>query len=250
MKRVYKKAERAPVEGGYAVMLDGRAARTPAKRPLILPTAALAEAVAAEWDAQGDEVRPEAMPLTRLAATAIDHVSGRREAVVDEISAYATTDLVCHRADAPADLVAHQRASWQPLLDWVEARYGARLEVTSGVMPLAQPDGALDALRAAAAGYDDFALAALRAIAAVCGSLVIALALAEDRIDAETAWRLSQIDESHQIERWGEDSEAAGRRARTRGVPGRGAVARLDPALSGEFPLVPRVRKVISARKH
>ncbi len=216
MKRVYKKAGSAPVESGYAVMLDARDARTPAKRPLILPTAAVAEAVAAEWDAQGDQVRPDTMPLARLASAAIDRVAGRREAVVDEISAYATTDLVCHRADVPADLVAHQHESWQPLLDWVEARYGARLEVTSGVMPLAQPDGTVDALRAAVAGYDDLALVALRAIAAVCGSLVIALALAEGRIDAETAWRLSQIDESHQIERWGEDSESAGRRVRVR----------------------------------
>ncbi len=215
--RVYKQVAVAAAanDTGHGVMLDGRPARTPAKRPLVLPSAALAEAVAAEWEAQGPEARPETMPLTRLAAAAID-MAGRRAQVADEVSAYAATDMVCHRSDHPADLMARQREAWQPLLDWVEARYGARLAVTTGVMPSAQPDAALDALRAAVADYDDVALAALHALTASFGSLVIALALAEGRVDADEAWRASQIDESFQAERWGEDTEAAGRRARLR----------------------------------
>ncbi len=213
--RIYKRVAVAANDAGHGVMLDGRPARTPAKRPLVLPNTALAEAVAAEWEAQDREVRPETMPLTRLAAAAID-MAGRRAQVADEVGAYAATDLVCHRSDHPADLMARQREAGQPLLDWVAARYGARLAVTTGVMPSAQPDAALDALRAAVAEFDNVALAALHALTAALGSLVIALALAEGRIDADEAWRASQIDERFQAERWGEDAEAAGRRARLR----------------------------------
>ncbi len=216
MKRVYKRVRVAPVEGGHAVMLDGRQARGPGQRLLVLPGAAQARAVAQEWRAQTDEVRPETMPLTRLAATAAGLAGGGRERLVDEVAAYAATDLVCHRAEAPADLAARQHERWQPLLDWIAARWGARLEVTVGVIPLAQRDDACDALRAVVAGFDDLALAALHALTAASGSLVIALAVAAGRIDAKEAWSLSQLDESHQVERWGEDAEAAGRRARLR----------------------------------
>src|SRR5262245_9206484 len=138
MKRIYKEASIVPAERGFAVALDGKPIRTPAKEPLVLPTRALAEAVAAEWAAQGDEVRPQAMPLMRLSSIALDIVAKRREAVVAELAKYAETDLVCYRAAEQPALAARQQARWQPLLDWATLRYDAPFAVTSGVVPLPQ----------------------------------------------------------------------------------------------------------------
>ena len=211
MKRVYGAAGVAPAEGGHAVVLDGRPASTPARRPLVLPNAALAEAVAAEWMAQGETVEPATMPLTRLAATAIDRATGGRGRVVDEIAAYAEADLLCHRAVAPAELAARQAAGWQPLLDWLAERHGAKLAVTNGVIAADQSEAAVAALKRVVGAFDDAALAGLHALTAVSGSLVIALALSGGRIDAEAAWRLGRIDEDFQGERWGVDAEAAER---------------------------------------
>jgi chaperone required for assembly of F1-ATPase len=209
VRRFYREAGVGDAAGGHAVELDGRPVKTPARRPLVLPTAAAAEAVAAEWAAQGDAVDPATMPLTRLASTAIDRVADNRERVIGEIAAYAGTDLLCHRAAAPADLVARQAQGWQPLLDWLAERHGARLAVADGIMAVAHPDEATAALTRAVAAFDDLALAALHTVTAASGSLVIALALADGRIDAAEAWRLSRMDEDFQIERWGEDAEAA-----------------------------------------
>ena len=214
MKRFYDHAEAAPAEGGFAVALDGRVAKTPMQRPLVLPGAALAEAVAAEWQAQAGEIRPHHMPLTRLATTTIDLLPEHRADMVREAAVYAETDLVCHRADAPAELAAQQEEGWQPLVDWLAERHGARLETARGVLPVAQPAEALAALRAVIESYDGPALVALHALVTASGSLVIALALAGGRIDAEAAWELSRIDERYQIEKWGEDTEAAEARAR------------------------------------
>ena len=211
MKRFYREAGVGDSADGHVIELDGRPVKTPARRPLVLPTAAAAQAVAAEWAAQGDAVEPATMPLTRLAATAIDRVADDRERVIGEILAYAGTDLVCHRATAPADLVARQAQGWQPLLDWLAERHGAGLAVSEGIAAAAQTDHAIEALSCAVGAFDDLALAALQTVTAACGSLVIALALAGGRIDAAEAWRLSRIDEDFQIERWGEDDEAAGR---------------------------------------
>lgn len=209
MKRVYTSVEVVADEASFAVTLDSRPARTPAGRSLSIPNSALAEAVAAEWQAQVDEIRPDAMPLTRLAGAAIDLVTGRRAQVVAEIAAYAASDLLCHRADAPAELVARQDAAWQPLIDWLAERYGARLGITRGVLPCEQPKEALAILGDAVAEYDDIALTGLHALTNACGSLVLALAVADGRIDDETAWRLSRIDEAFQAETWGEVAEAA-----------------------------------------
>jgi chaperone required for assembly of F1-ATPase len=214
MRRFYREVSVEPATpAGFQVLLDRRPMRTPAKAALVLPGRGLAEAIAAEWREQGDEVRPRSMPMTRLACTGIDRVAPRRAAVVDQIAAYAATDLMCYRAAAPPELVERQRRAWQPLLDWAARRYEARLHVMTGVTPRPQPPAALAALRAAVAGYDNLALGALAAATAACGSLVIALALAERHIAADLAWQISQLDESFQIERWGEDAEAAGRRA-------------------------------------
>ena len=212
MKRLYRAASVAPENGAFQVTLDGRAARTPAKRALALPHRAAAEAVAAEWSAQQDEFDPRELRLTRLANTAIDRVAGNRERVIEEISRFAATDLVCYRADDLADLVRRQAEAWQPLLDWAAERYGAKLTVTSGVVPARQPKEALDALIHAVAACDDFTLTALHAATAASGSLVIGLALAEGRIDAAEAFAAAVLDEHFQAEKWGVDTEAEKRR--------------------------------------
>jgi chaperone required for assembly of F1-ATPase len=213
MKRVYKKAATRPAEGGgWGIALDSRPMRTPGKNDLVLPTEGLAAAIAAEWDAQQDEVRPHSMPLTRLAATAIDRTRPLRERVIAETANYAGTDLVCYRADHPPELAARQQSVWQPLLDWAMLRYDAALTVTSGVIPTSQSPTALRAFTGAVAALDNFRLTALHTLTAACGSLVIALALFEGRLDADAAFAASQLDETFQIEAWGEDSEAAERR--------------------------------------
>jgi len=216
VKRFYKDVGVERGAGGWEVRLDGRPVRSPAKAVLRLPGAALAEAIAGEWAAQGEEIDPATMPLLRLACTAIDRVAPRRAAVIDEIVAYGGSDLLCYRATEPVELIARQRDIWQPLLDWAADRFGARLEVTAGVAPIDQPPSALAALRATLAERDDPTLVGLRALTAATGSLVIALAALDAEIDADALWRAAQLDEDWQIERWGEDAEAAARRAALR----------------------------------
>ena len=213
MKRIYQKAAPVPAAGGHAVVLDGRPAKTPGRRDLIVPSPALAAEIAAEWEAQQEEIRRETMPLTRLAGATIDRDAAQHGAVVRQVADYAGTDLVCYRAAHPPALAARQQAVWQPLLDWAAERYAAPLTVISGVIPSSQPAASLAAFTAAVAAYEDFALTALRAATAACGSLVIALALLEGRVDAGEAFAASQLDESFQIEAWGEDREQAQRRA-------------------------------------
>jgi len=212
MKRFYRHAAPFAAAAGFGVALDGRPVKTPAKRDLVVPGMALATAIAAEWNAQEAELRPSAMPLTRFADTTIDRDRTEREVIVKATAGYAGTDLVCYRtADQPA-LAARQEAVWQPLVDWAARRYDAPLAVTAGVIPARQPEASLEALAAVVAAQDDFALTALQAATAACGSLVIALALFEGRLDAAQAFAASQLDESFQIEAWGEDAEQAGRR--------------------------------------
>jgi chaperone required for assembly of F1-ATPase len=224
MKRVYRAVSSGRVDDGWGVTLDGRTLRTPSKNPLVLPSAALAAAIAGEWDAPQGEIpppvpgRPAAkaavpgMPLFRLAATAIDRTAAQRDLITSETANYAGTDLLCYRADHPPALAARQAAAWQPLLDWATQRYDAGLVVTAGIVPARQSPLALQAFAAAVAAQDDFRLTALHALTAACGSLVIALALSEGRLDAAAAFTLSQLDETFQIEAWGEDAEAAARR--------------------------------------
>ena len=213
MKRFYKQAGVVPAADGHGVNLDSRLVKTPGKRDLVVPSAALAAAIAAEWDAQQGEIRRETMPLTRLAGVTLDRGSIEREAVVQKAAGYAGTDLVCYRATRPPALVARQDAVWQPLIDWATERYDAPLVVTNGVIPASQPAASLAALAAVVAAHGDFALTALHAATTACGSLVIALALLEGRLDAAEAFAASQLDESYQIEAWGEDGEQAKRRA-------------------------------------
>ncbi len=163
MKRVYKKVAVEAVDGGYRVILDGKPLHTPARAPLVLPRRALIEAIAAEWDAQIDEIRPATMPVMQLVSTAIDRVIPQRERIAADTAAYAATDLVCHRAESPAELVARQHRTWQPLVDWVRREFDAPLTVTAGVMPQPQPAEALQALRRAIDGLDDLEVTALQA---------------------------------------------------------------------------------------
>ena len=220
MKRVYQTVTAEPasedIGPGFVVKLDGRLLRSPAKAALLLPGEAVARAVAEEWDAQEPEVRPEAMPLTALAATAVDLVQPNRDQVVAEIAAYAETDLVCYQADGPSALVERQMASWQPLVDWAALELDAPLKVTRGILPTEQSATALKALQRAVAGHDDHALAALSSATRAAASVVIGLALSHGRLSADEAFEAAELDESYQMELWGEDEEALRRRAAVR----------------------------------
>lgn len=197
-----------PVAGGHAVELDGRAVKTPAKRPFLLPSAALAGAVAAEWAAQRGEVDPRSMPMTRLANTAIDRVAPQRAEVAALVADYGGTDLLCYRAEGPQALAARQTAAWDPLLDWAAITLGAGLAPVRGIVPHAQDPAALAALRARVEALDPFTLAALHDLVAISGSLVLGLAVQAGRLSAEAAFALSRIDEDWQAALWGEDAEA------------------------------------------
>lgn len=208
-KRFWTAASVVPAEGGFAVHLDGRPVKTPARTPLVLPTEAMAAEIASEWDAQKDLVRPETMPFTRMANSALVKVPAVVEGVVDEIARYGGTDLLCYRAQSPETLVRRQAEGWDPLLDWAEATFGARLAVTSGVIPVPQPAEALARLRAAVAVEDAFRLTALHELVAITGSLVLGLAVARGRLTPEAGFALSRLDEDWQAELWGVDDEAA-----------------------------------------
>lgn len=215
-RRFWTEVEVAPEGGAFAVTLDGCPVRTPRKARLLVPTRAFAEAVAEEWRAQEDVVDPRAMPATRLANAALDTVRASREEVVDALAGYGATDLLCYRAERPEALARRQGAGWDPLLAWAAEALGADLAVARGVMPVPQPPAGLARLRERVAAFDDFGLAAFHDLVALSGSLVLALAVAMGRLDPEEAWRLSRLDEDHQIEEWGEDEEAAEAAARRR----------------------------------
>lgn len=208
-RRFWTTAAAVPVEGGYTIHLDARPVRTPLKAPLIVPTLALAEAIAAEWQAQAKTVDPETMPFTRTANSAIDKVSPQFDAVADMLAEYGGSDLVCYRAEGPAEIVALQAGSWDPLLDWARDDLGAPLRKTMGVMPVPQPAASLDALWHHVHALTPFQLAAFHDLVAISGSLVLALAVIRRRITGEAAWTLSRVDEDWQISLWGEDEQAA-----------------------------------------
>jgi chaperone required for assembly of F1-ATPase len=213
MKRFYEQTGVEPADGGWRILLDGRPMRTPAKSILLVPTRALAEAIAAEWHEVPDkaEINVAHLPLTRFAATGLDRVTPQRARVVDDTAKYAASDLLCYRATDPASLVKRQHDTWQGLLDWAAERYGARLTVVSGTTFVDQPADAVAALKTAVAAHSDMALSALYNLTHIAGSIVIALAMAEGRLTAEQAFDAAQLDELYQIERWGEDPIATER---------------------------------------
>ena len=215
-RRFWQRAMPVPAADGHEVHLDDRPLSTPGRARLKLPTAALARAVAEEWDEADAVIDPTAMPLTRLANTAIDRVAPAHAEMVEELLRYGMHDLLCHRADGPAALVARQRRAWDPLLDWAARRHGVRLIVATGVMPIAQPGDSLACLRAAISEHGAFELTALAELVSLSGSLVIGLAALEGASDAESLWARARLDELWQQERWGEDGEAAALAARHR----------------------------------
>ncbi len=198
----------------YRVLLDGKAMRTPAKAMFAVPTRALAEAIAAEWEAQREHIDPAVMPLTRLANSGLDGVRGREAAVRDDIVKYAASDLVCYRAPQPEPLVRRQAELWDPILAWSRDALGASFVVADGIMPVAQPKAATAAVERALAGRDAFALTALHVMTTLTGSAMLALAHARGRLSAEEAWAAAHVDEDWQISQWGEDAEAKARRER------------------------------------
>ena len=207
-KRFWKAASVVVAEGGHTVHLDGRPVKTPAKAALIVPTDAMAAAIAAEWDAQEKEVDPLTMPLTRGANAAIDKVGLQRAEVIAMLAEYGDSDLLCYRAAGPDSLVQRQTEAWDPWLAWAGDSLGARLRVGEGVMHVPQDAAALARLRAALEEMDAFALAAAHDLISLSGSLVLALAVMRDALPAQEAWLLSRLDEHWQAEQWGEDDEA------------------------------------------
>lgn len=213
MKRFYTDVTIVEAEEGFAIQLDGRPVRTPARALLALPTAALADAVAGEWRAQGETVDPASMPMTGLANAAIDHVATDKARFAAGVARYAQSDLLCYRADGPDTLVARQAAAWDPLLDWARAHYDVAFAVTQGIIPVAQPDDTLARLEAAVVALAPFPLTGLSTLVTLSGSLVCGLALVEGGHDIDMLWQAAEIDEVWQVEQWGEDAEATARAA-------------------------------------
>ena len=207
MKRFWKDA-RAVEDGGWGIALDGRRVKTPARADLVVPTRALAEAVASEWREVGDKVDPRAMPMTGLANVAIDRVAPDPTAFAAVLSKYGESDLLCYRADSPAVLIGRQEECWDPLLAWARRRYDIDFCTIAGTIWQPQPQGTAERLAHAVAALDSFRLAGLAPLVTIGGSLVAALAVIEQALTADEAWRAVSLDERWQLEKWGLDPEA------------------------------------------
>ena len=214
-KRFYANVtiETTATQAGFAILLDGRAVRTPKKLALVVPTRALAEAIAAEWAAQGERIDPQTMPLSKLAITAIDSVTGAAAEVAADIVKFAGNDLLCYRAEGPEALVQRQAEVWDALLQWYEGELGACFLLAQGVMPVDQSREALDRIAAEVAPFGPLELTGLHVMTTLTGSALLALAHAKGRLSLKEAWAAAHIDEDWQISQWGEDAEAADRRA-------------------------------------
>ena len=208
MKRFWKEVAVEREEGGWAIRLDGRPVKTPARAPLVVPSEALAEAIADEWRSVGETIDPRAMPLTGLANAAIDRVAPEPRAFAEGLARYAEADLACYRAEGPRELAARQERSWDELLAWARRRYDVDFVTTCGLMHVAQPDPTVERLAHAVAALDPFRLAGLSALVTVGGSLVAALAVVEKALTPEQAWDAVSIDDRWQLEQWGSDAEA------------------------------------------
>ena len=207
-KRFWKSASVEPVDGGFSVALDGRLMRTPGKVPFVVPTPDLAREIAIEWDAQTDRIDPETMPFTRMANSAIDKVSHQPEEVVAHLAEYADSDLLCYRADSPAELVARQSEVWDPYLEWADQTLGARLKPRTGITHVAQDLAAIERLRAHVSGLGVFQLTGFYDLVALSGSVILGFAAARRLRSVTDVWKASRVDEIWQIELWGADEEA------------------------------------------
>ena len=208
MKRFWTDVMLEQADGGWTIALDRRLLKTPARHTLLVGERALGEAIAAEWRSCGETIDPRAMPLSGLANAAIDHVAPMSERFAVDLAKYADADLICYRTEHPLKLVEAQAAAWDPLLDWARQRFTIDFVVTAGIVPVPQPPAAVASLGAALGAASPFALAGLSPIITIGGSLITALALLEQAIDAATAWAAVSLDEQWQIEQWGADDEA------------------------------------------
>ncbi|WP_314956578.1 ATP12 family chaperone protein [Bradyrhizobium cosmicum] len=211
-KRFYKEAAVAEAEGGFAITLDGKPIRTPSKRQVVIPSRALADAVAAEWAAQRETIDPVTMPLTRIANSVVEGVVDCVELVAQDLAKYFESDLLFYRAGHPEGLVAREAAHWDPVLFWAAETLGAHFILSEGVMHVKQPDEAVQAVRAALPG-DAWPIAALHVVTTLTGSALLALALAYGARDADQVWAAAHVDEDWNADQWGVDEEAASRRA-------------------------------------
>ncbi len=207
-KRFWKAVTVEAVEGGFTVRLDARPVKTPGKNLLVVPTQALAQAIAAEWDAQQGLVRPDTMPFTRAANSALEKVAPQFDEVVGLLAAYGETDHLCYRATGPVELIARQRAGWDPILDWCATALNAPLTAVAGVMHIAQPPASTDRLHRMTAEMSPFQIAAFHDLVGLSGSLILAFAVTHGRLTPQQAWELSRIDEIWQAEVWGIDDDA------------------------------------------
>lgn len=207
-KRFWTEVNVSETNGGFGIALDGRAVKTPAKAALVVPTRALAEKIAAEWDAVDKVVNPETMPFTRSANAAIDKVAEQHTEVAHLLTEYGGSDLLCYRAELPAELVALQMAGWDPVLQWAADALGAPLVTGQGILPISQPESSLARLGELVAQQDAFSLTGFHDLVAMTGSLVLALAVTHGQLKPNQAWDLSRIDEDWQISQWGDDDEA------------------------------------------
>lgn len=215
-KRFYKEASVGPSEEGFRLLLDGRPAKTPGRSALAFPTESLAQAVADEWAALDEFIEPLRMPITRIANSIIDGVLPDPEPVAAEIIRFASSDLLCYRADGPRGLVEQQAAAWDPILDWFRDERGARLILSQGVMFVEQPAPALAAVAAALPAGDGWRIGATHVVTTLTGSALLALALLHGFRDRDAVWAAAHVDEDFQISQWGEDAEASERRAQRR----------------------------------
>ena len=208
-RRFWKDVTVEARDSAFAILLDGRGARTPAGSGLALPTRALAELAAAEWAAQGEHLIPPTMPATRLAATAIDRTPGVRAETAAEVARYAGSDLLCYFAEEPEALAERERAAWEPLLAWAEQELQVRFVRAAGIVHRPQAPETMERVQQAALALDDWALTALAWGAALYGSAVLAFAVQRRRLSGEEVFDLSRLDEAFQEEQWGVDEDAA-----------------------------------------
>lgn len=212
LKRFYKTVSVERGEEGWQVLLDGKPIRTPGKELLAVPSKKLAQSIAQEWEAQGEEIDLQALPMMQFSCAALDYVTSYREEVLAELVEYAATDALCYRAGEPLALVLQQRTEWQPHLDWAQSTYGAHLKLTKGIMPMRQDEDALDILHAHLARLGIFPLTVVWLCTRHCGSLVLGLAVEAGRLDPVEAYTVSRLEERFQNTQWGEDEEARTRR--------------------------------------
>jgi chaperone required for assembly of F1-ATPase len=211
-KRFYTRAGVIEAADGFAITLDDRPVRTPSGRSLVAPTRDIAEAMAAEWAAQNENIDPLTMPLTRFANSVVDAVADRMEAVADDIAKYFGTDLLFYRAGHPEALVAREAAHWDPVVYWAAEALGAHFILAEGIVHVRQPDAAIAAARAVMPD-DPWSIAALHVVTTLTGSALLAIALLRGVLDQDQVWTAAHVDEDWNIEKWGIDEEVAARRA-------------------------------------